>query len=62
VRTDEEADIALDTTDLASLYLGAFSATQLAAAGRTAEFTPGARARLDAMFATPRQPWGPTHF
>jgi len=61
-RTDEPADIALDINDLACLYLGAFSAGDLARAGRTTEATDGAWARLDALFHTDRKPWCPQVF
>jgi predicted acetyltransferase len=61
-RTEEAADLALNVNDLANLYLGAFSATDLGAAGRTTERMAGARARVDRLFATPRKPWTPTAF
>ena len=61
-RTEATADLALDVTDLASLYLGAFGATELAEAGRTSELTPGIRVRVDAMFWTEQKPWCPTGF
>ena len=61
-RTGHAADLALDVNDLANLYLGAFSASELAAAGRTVERTAGARSRVDRLFETPRKPWNPTGF
>jgi predicted acetyltransferase len=61
-RTDDPADIALDITDLACLYLGAFSTSALAPAGRTTELTPGARGRVDALFRTDGKPWCPQVF
>lgn len=61
-RTEDPADMALDITDLACLYLGAFSATDLAKAGRTTELTGGARLRADALFRTDRAPWCPQVF
>ena len=61
-RTEAAADLALDVTDLASLYLGAFSTSELAEAGRTSELTAGSRARVDAMFRTQQKPWCPTGF
>ncbi|MBA2275605.1 MAG: GNAT family N-acetyltransferase [Chloroflexi bacterium] len=61
-RTEDPADMALDITDLACLYLGAFHTTDLALAGRTTELTEGARRRADAMFRTDRQPWCPQVF
>ena len=56
-RTDAEADVALDVTDLASTYLGAFSFERLAAAGRARELRPGGLARATALFATPLPPY-----
>ena len=61
-RTEDAAGLALDVTDLASLYLGAFSTAELAAAGRTTELTAGIRARVDAMFRTEQKPWCSTGF
>ena len=60
--TTDAADIALDVTDLAAVYLGTFSFAELERAGRTEELTPGARARADALFATTVQPWCSTPF
>ncbi len=56
------ADIACDITDLGAAYLGAFSFTQLAAAGRVRELEPGGIARADALFRTDRAPWCPRVF
>ena len=61
-RSEEEPDVALDVTDLASPYLGAFSFEQLAAAGRARELRPGALARATALFATPLPPYCPEGF
>lgn len=61
-RTKDAANLALDANDLACLYLGQFSASQLAAAGRTTALTPGAHARADALFTTRPAPWSPTPF
>jgi predicted acetyltransferase len=61
-RTDDEADVALDITDLASAYLGAFSFERLAAAGRATELRPGGLARATALFATPLPPFCPEGF
>jgi predicted acetyltransferase len=60
--TDGPPDLVLDTTDLAAVYLGAFTFAELAAAGRGHEPTAGARERADAMFATERRPWCPEIF
>ena len=60
--TTDPADLALDTTDLAAVYLGAFSYADLARAGRTHELTPGGWARADALFASSVAPWSSTAF
>lgn len=60
--TEDAADLVLDTSDLAAVYLGAFSFSQLARAGRTQELTEGARAKADDLFATPIRPWCPQVF
>jgi predicted acetyltransferase len=51
------ADIALDTADLAAAYLGGSRLLDLATVGRVTEFTPGAVARANALFAAGREPW-----
>lgn len=56
------AHIALDVTDLAAAYLGAFSFAQLAAAGRAREMAEGGIGRADALFRTDRAPWCPRVF
>jgi predicted acetyltransferase len=55
-------DLALDAADLAALYLGANRFRTLFDAGRVEELRPGAIARADAMFATDRAAWCPSHF
>ncbi len=60
--TDAPADLRLDTTDLAAIYLGAFSPSALAAAGRGEELSEGARERADRLFATTTSPWCPEVF
>jgi predicted acetyltransferase len=60
--TTDPADLALDITDLAAVYMGTFSFTDLARAARTEEMTPGARARADALFATTVRAWCSTPF
>jgi predicted acetyltransferase len=60
--TADAPDLALDTTDLATTYLGGFSFTQLAAAHRASELQPGALERADLMFGTGRAPWVPRVF
>jgi predicted acetyltransferase len=62
VRTDAEAEIELDVADLASVYLGGFDFTRLAAAERVREVKDGALARADALFRTPRPPYCPEDF
>lgn len=57
-----EADLALDTTDLATVYLGAFSFADLARAGRVRECHPGAIATADRLFTTSEAPWCSTMF
>jgi predicted acetyltransferase len=61
-KTEAPPDVALAARDLASLYLGAFNGSDLVRATRAREIVPGAAARLDAMFATPRDPWLPGGF
>ena len=59
---DGTPDLALDAADLAALYLGGNRFRTLFEAGRVQELSPGAIARADAMFATDRAPWCPSHF
>jgi predicted acetyltransferase len=59
---DGEPDLILDTTDLATIYLGAFTFADLARAGRVQECRPGALVDADALFATARTPWSSTMF
>jgi predicted acetyltransferase len=61
-RTDAAADIALDVAALGSVYLGGFTFTELARAGRLEEVRPGALARADALFRVDRRPWCPEIF
>jgi predicted acetyltransferase len=61
-RTDDEAELELDTADLASAYLGAFDFNELAAAERVRELKPGALNRSTALFRTPRAPYCPEDF
>ena len=57
--TTKSPDITLSVDDLAVPYLGGFSFTPLAHAGRVEEHTPGALTLADAMFATQLKPWSP---
>ena len=57
-----DPDLTLDTSDLATAYLGAFTFADLARAGRAGECRPGAVAAADALFATAEAPWCSTMF
>lgn len=61
-RTDEAPDLALDVEALGAAYLGAFSFTQLAGAGRVVALREGALHRADALFRSTRAPWCPEIF
>jgi predicted acetyltransferase len=61
-RTDEEADLRLDVSALGSVYLGGFTFTQLARAGRVEEAADGGLERADELFRTDRAPWCPEIF
>ena len=61
-RTDNEADLALDVADLASIYLGGFTFRALARAGRVEELRDGAIDRADAIFRSDVAPWCPEIF
>lgn len=61
-RADGDADLALDVASLGAAYLGGTTVTLLADAGRVAELTPGALARLDLALHVPRAPWTPEFF
>jgi len=61
-RTDDEADLALDVNEAASLYLGAFTASELVRAGLVRELREGVAQRADRLFATSRKPWTPEIF
>jgi predicted acetyltransferase len=62
VRTNDDAELALDAADLASAYLGAFDFNRLAAAERVEELRPGALERATALFRTDRPPYCPEEF
>lgn len=55
--TDGPADIEIGLADLATIYMGAHRASQLARAGRITEARTGELAELDAAFATDRAPF-----
>jgi predicted acetyltransferase len=61
-RTDAEPDLRIGVSVLGSVYLGAFSFSQLAWAGRVEELAPGALERADRLFRTDRMPWCPEVF
>ena len=61
-RTQAEPDLACDVTALGSVYLGGFSFTRLAQAGRVTALKPDAAARADALFPSSGAPWCPEIF
>jgi predicted acetyltransferase len=61
-RVQDAADLELDVADLASVYLGAFTFSRLAAAERVRELKAGALAQADELFRTPRPPYCPEDF
>lgn len=61
-RTEDDADLALDATELGALYLGAETAPRLAAAALLTELRPGAAAAADLLLRTPLRAWTPTEF
>jgi predicted acetyltransferase len=61
-KTDDAAELALDSADLASAYLGAFDFHRLAEAERVRELEPGALERATTLFRTPRPPFCPEDF
>jgi len=61
-RTEAAAELRLDASALASVYLGGSTFEQLRWARRLDELRPGAVARADALFRPERQPWSPELF
>jgi predicted acetyltransferase len=61
-RTEADADLDMDANALASLFLGGFTATALAAAGRVTELRQGGLAAADGLFPTALKPWCPQEF
>jgi len=53
----DEPDLRLDTSDLATVYLGAFRFADLARSGRVTECRPGAIEQADRLFATGATAW-----
>jgi predicted acetyltransferase len=61
-RSRRRSDVRVDVQGLAAAYLGGFSFTQLARAGRAEEGARGGLARADAAFRTSAAPWCPENF
>ncbi|WDT55209.1 GNAT family N-acetyltransferase [Streptomyces sp. G7(2002)] len=61
-RTTDPAGLALSVRELGSAYLGGFSLTALAAAGRVRELRPGALAAASVAFGSDVAPWLPHGF
>ena len=61
-RTNADADLRLDVSALASVYLGGFTFAQLARASRVVELSDGGVERADGLFVTDRAPWCPEIF
>jgi predicted acetyltransferase len=62
VRTDDQADIALDVGELGAAYLGGTRLGALAAAGLVSEVRPGTLGRLSAAMTWDPAPWCPRIF
>jgi predicted acetyltransferase len=62
VPTTQSAELALDVSELAALWLGDESAVRLAALGRVREERAGAARLADALLRTSRRPWCPDMF
>lgn len=60
-RTDDAADVALDVAELACVYLGGTTVSDLLAVGRV-RAEPAAAAAADALLRTPQRPWSGTYF
>ncbi|MCQ4046168.1 GNAT family N-acetyltransferase [Streptantibioticus rubrisoli] len=61
-RTTDAPDLSLSVRELASAYLGGFSLTALAAAGRVRELRPGALTEAASAFGHEVAPWLPHGF
>ncbi|MFI6771026.1 GNAT family N-acetyltransferase [Streptomyces sp. NPDC050355] len=61
-RTADAADLALSVRELGSAYLGGFTLSSLAAAGRVRELRPGALAAASVAFGSDVAPWLPYGF
>jgi predicted acetyltransferase len=61
-RARRRPDVRVDVQAIGSVYLGGFSFTQLARAGRAEEASRGGLARADSVFHTDAAPWCPEIF
>lgn len=61
-QSSAEVDLALDISDIAAVYLGAFRFADLVRAGRVRERRPGALVVADTLFSTDRAPSNSTMF
>ncbi|MFG2137351.1 GNAT family N-acetyltransferase [Streptomyces sp. NPDC048650] len=61
-RTTDAADLALSVRELGSAYLGGFTLSSLAAAGRVRELRPGAVGAASTAFGSDVAPWLPHGF
>jgi predicted acetyltransferase len=60
--TEDDADLLLTTNELAAVYLGGSTFSQLHRAGRVSEERAGAIGTADAMFTWYTPPWAMLHF
>jgi sterol carrier protein len=60
--TDEDADLQLTQSALASIYLGGFRLRELLLSGGASERSPGALNQVDLMFSVALAPWNATWF
>jgi len=60
--TDQDADLQITQSALASIYLGGFRLRELRPSGGTSERSPGALTLVDLMFSVPLAPWNATWF
>jgi predicted acetyltransferase len=61
-RTSDPADLALSARELASAYLGGFSLSSLARAGRVRELRVGSLTEASVAFRSDVTPWLPHNF